>query len=362
VAEIDKESKTHEPTPRRREQAREKGQVPRSKEINTVAILLGGLLAGVWALPAVLGRYGHDLGAWLAVVGRLEIDAQTVPVVLARLATEVGLLSAPFVGAALVAGVGAHLSQGGFSVNAERLAPNFARVDPFAGLARILSADGLVTLVKAVLKLVVVGTIAYRVAVAAEEGAEALVSFSIPDILAFIGSGVRSTVGWVLLALVVLAALDYAWERHRSEQKLRMTPQEVKDELRASEGDVKIKRRFRKFHQELSKNRMLAEVPHADVVITNPVHVAVALRYVAELMGAPRVVAKGADEVAAQIKDIARRAGVPIVERRALARALFRSVKIGQEVPSALYRAVAEVLAYVYSLARRGLAANRVSA
>jgi flagellar biosynthetic protein FlhB len=222
-----------------------------------------------------------------------------------------------------------------------------------AGLKRILSAEGLMALVKALVKLLAVGYVAYRIVLRTAAGAEGLVALAVPDLVVFIGAGVRDTVLCIGAALLVLAAIDYGWEYYRSEQKLRMTRQEVEDEQRATEGDAKIKRRFRKFHYELTKNRMLAEVPTADVVLTNPVHVAVALRYVADVMRAPQVVAKGAGEVAEQIKAAARRAGVPIVERRALARALFRSVKIGQEIPAALYRAVAEVLAYIYSLQRR---------
>jgi flagellar biosynthetic protein FlhB len=361
MAEGDKESRTHAPTPRRRQQARERGQVPRSREIDTVAVLLAGLAVGLWVVPALLARYGGQLRGWIALAGSVEVTPGTVPLLFRRAAAEVVTLAWPLLATAIVAGVAAQVSQGGVVLRAERLAPDLSRLDPLAGFRRLVSAHGLVTLVKAALKLFVIGGVAAAVVLRAEDGVEALVTMPLPDILAFLGAGVRATVGWVVLALLVVAALDYGWEYYRSEQRLRMTRQEVDDDLRASEGDVKIKRRFRKFHYELTKNRMLAEVPNADVVLTNPVHVAVALRYVADLMRAPIVIAKGADEVAEQIKTIARGAGVPIVERRALARALFRSVKIGQEVPVALYRAVAEVLAYIYSLGRSRPAAGGVA-
>jgi flagellar biosynthetic protein FlhB len=152
------------------------------------------------------------------------------------------------------------------------------------------------------------------------------------------------------LALGALGALDFLWQRWRHEQSLKMSRHEVKEEQKQAEGDPQIKMRFKRAHREVAKRRMLAEVKRADVVLTNPIHVAVALRYRAQEMGAPRVVAKGAGELAAKIKDEARQAGVPIVERRALARALFKSVALGAEIPPALYRAVAEILAYIYSL------------
>jgi len=353
VAEIDKENRSHPPSARRRTEARERGQVPRSREITTAVVILAGLAAGMWFVPALIDRYRELLGRWIALAATLEITEATVPLVLRRMVIDGAILASPLVGAAAVAGVGAHLSQGGLVVRMDRLMPNLERVNPLAGLKRMVSAEAIAGLGKAVVKLLVVGYVAYRIVLRAGAGAEALVALGIPDLVRFIGAGIRDTVLFVGAALLALAAIDYGYEYYRVEQSLKMTRQELEDEQRATEGDVKIKRRFRKFHYELTKNRMLAEVPTADVVLTNPIHVAVALRYVADLMGAPRVVAKGAGEVAEQIKVAARRAGVPIVERRALARALFRSVKIGQEIPAALYRAVAEVLAYIYSLQRR---------
>jgi flagellar biosynthetic protein FlhB len=169
-------------------------------------------------------------------------------------------------------------------------------------------------------------------------------------LLDFTGAAIADLLLVMALALGALGALDYLWQRRRHEQSLKMSRHEVKEEQKETEGDPQTRMRFRRAHREVAKRRMLAEVRRADVVLTNPIHVAVALRYRADEMLAPRVVAKGAGELAAKIKDEARRAGVPIVERRALARALFRSVALGAEIPPALYRAVAEILAYIYSL------------
>lgn len=352
MADVEKDSRTHEPTPRRLAEARQQGEVARSREVNTAAVLVATLVVGLWAVPTLLARHRLNVGAWISHAGSLEVSVATMPLIFRRMAEEVAVLSLPLVLTALAAGVGAQLYQGGLILRVEKLAPDLTRLNPLQGLKRIVSVDGLVTLLKSVIKLAVVGYVAYRVVLRSGEGLEELVALSVPEILAVIGRAVRETVMWIVAALVVVAALDYTYEYYRVQQKLKMTRQEVQDELKATEGDVKVKRRFRKFHYQLTKNRMLAEVPMADVVLTNPVHVAVALRYAADVMRAPCVVAKGAGEVAEQIKAIARKAGVPIVERRVLARALFRSVKIGQEIPAALYRAVAEVLAYIYSLQR----------
>jgi len=173
------------------------------------------------------------------------------------------------------------------------------------------------------------------------------------EILAIAGSELGRIVAWAAGALSILAALDYAWQRRQHHQSLRMSKSEVKDERRQAEGDPQMKQRVRRAYQQIAKRRMLDEVPRADVVVTNPVHLAVALRYAPGQMGAPVVVAKGAEHVAARIKEIARASGVPILERRALARALFRAVPIGGEIPGTLYRAVAEILAYIYALQTR---------
>jgi flagellar biosynthetic protein FlhB len=245
------------------------------------------------------------------------------------------------------------VAQVGWSPNPELALPDPARLSPGAGFRRIVSVNGAVNLAKAVLKILVVLAIAAAVLWSVGRAAVATPDLAPLDILWFAGTGLRRLFLAMAAALAVLAGLDFAWQRWRYERSLRMTRQEVRDEQRETEGDPKVKARFRRAQREILKRRMLAEVRRADVVLTNPVHVAVALRYRAEEMGAPRVVAKGAGEVAAKIREAARGAGVPIVERRALARALYRAVALGAEVPPALYRAVAEILAYVYSVRGR---------
>jgi flagellar biosynthetic protein FlhB len=354
----DKDSRTQDPTPKRREEARREDQVPQSKDVNTVAVLLAALAVGTWAVPRFLMTHRDNIGMWFRSLASTDVTVETIGPIMNRALDQVVLFAWPVMATAALAGTAAQVAQVGFRIHPKRLQPKLSTLNPMRGLKRMFSSQGAVSLGKAALKLSFVGYVAFRVAVHAGAGAQELVSLSVPAIIDFIGAGVFQTIAWVLGALAIIAAIDFAFEYYRSETNLKMTKQQVEDEERASEGDAKIKRRFRKFHYELTKNRMLAEVPTADVVVTNPVHVAVAIRYAADSMRAPQVVAKGAGEVCQQIKAAARAAGVPIIERRALARALFRSVKIGQEIPAALYRAVAEILAYIYSLRRRSSGAG----
>jgi flagellar biosynthetic protein FlhB len=341
--------RTERATPRRREQARRKGQVPISAEVAPVAGLLAALALVSWGAGHALAEGERTLVTWLVALAGAAGDEPPWPR-LGRSLRDVGAVVVPLLLGLGTVGVGAVVAQVGWQPTPTLLVPDASRVSPGAGLRRIFSANGAVNLLKAVVKIGVVGFLAYRVL--RDTGAEAVAApdMTVPALLAFTGTGLRRLCLAMALALAVVGALDYAWQRWRHEQSLRMSRQEVKEEHRETEGNPHVRSRFRRAHREIARRRMLAEVRRADVVLTNPVHVAVALRYRAEEASAPTVLAKGAGEVAQKIKDAAREAGVPIVERRALARALYRSVPLGGQIPPALYRAVAEILAYLYSL------------
>ena len=351
--------RTERATEKRREEARQHGQVVLSPEVSPVAVLLAALALGSWGAPIALDRSRIVLAGWLAAVGPAAAHDDPAWPMVVRTLLQIGAVLGPFFIATAVVGAGAVIAQVGWSVNPELAAPDIARLSPAKGLGRIFSASGAVNLVKAVVKIAVVLGVAYRVLVKTGTEAVAAPGMTLDGILAFTGYGLRRLFVAMALALGALGFVDYRWQRWRHEQTLRMTRQEVKEEHRESDGDPQIRMRFRRAHREIARRRMLADVRGADVVLTNPVHVAVALRYRAVEMGAPRVVAKGAGELAQKIKDAARTAGIPIVERRALARALFKSVKVGAEIPQALYRAVAEILAYIYSLRPRAAAEAR---
>jgi flagellar biosynthetic protein FlhB len=342
--------RTEQATPKRREESRRKGQVAVSTEVSPVLVLLTALTLAHYGAPVALARCRLVLGRFLAAAGPAAVHDDAVAPFLVQAVLEMGGLLVPFCIAAALVGLAAMVAQVGWSLNPELALPDLGRLSPANGLKRIFSATGAMNLAKAVLKILVVLGIAYRAGRHAAQAAITTPDMPLEALLGFTGAAVSRLLLHMALALGALGALDYLWQRWRHEQSLKMSRHEVKEEQRQAEGDPQIKMRFKRAHREVAKRRMLAEVKRADVVLTNPIHVAVALRYRAEEMVAPRVVAKGAGELAAKIKDEARQAGVPIVERRALARALFRSVALGAEIPPALYRAVAEILAYIYSL------------
>ena len=345
--------RTEAPTPRHLNEARNRGQVARSHELNTVAAMLVGaaLLRGPGlSLAHDLQGLMHDsvstlptgdlTGAWL--------QAQALSVAM-RILPDLGIV----VLGLLATGLTVSVAQTGLLWASERPAFDFARLNPLKGIQRIFSGQGLIELARATLKVVVVGWVAYS-----------YLSGQITTVLTLSQVDLRSAVNqWGLLAYnlvirigaayLVLAAVDYGYQRWRLGRSLRMTKEEVKEDMKASEGDPFLRGRIRSQQRRLARQRMLSRVPQADVVITNPTHFAVALQYDRARMAAPRLVAKGASLVAQRIKDVAREHGIAIVENPPLARAIYRSVELEQEVPPDLYVAVAEVLAFVYGLKAR---------
>jgi flagellar biosynthetic protein FlhB len=352
--------RTERATPKRREEARKRGQVVLSPEVSPVAVLLAALALAWVGAPGVAATLREVVRSWLAGAGAAAIhDDSVFPAVAGTLWRVGGAMGPLFLTTALV-GTAAVVAQVGFAVHPELVLPKGERVSLASGAKRLFSLQGAANLVKAVVKIVVVLGVAYAVIGRIIGQAVATPTMAVDDILRFAGRGLAQLFGLMALALAALGLVDFLWQRWRHEQQLRMTRHELKDETKESEGDPHVRQRFRKAHREFAKRRMLVDVKGADVVLTNPIHFAVALRYRPQEMVAPRVVAKGAGELAQRIKETARAAGVPIVERRALARALYRTVAIGSEIPPALYRAVAEILAYIYALRGRPAAAGSV--
>jgi len=355
MADEDLSNKTEEPTPRRREKAREDGQVARSAEVTSATVLLTAVIAmSEWG-----GATGRDLREAMRRGLMRVASADLTPAQVGHAFYDAGgvivAATLPVILAMMLAGVVSNLAQVGVGFYPQLLMPKGSRISPGTGLQRIFSKQGLVGLLKNVVKIGLVAWVAWKV-VLSTQGRLPAVGLSSPNEILTIGaSELVRILMWVGSTLGVLAAFDYVWQRRTFQQGLRMSRQEIKDEMRQSEGDPKLRQRMKRAYRELNGNRMLSEVATADVVITNPTHFAVALRYRSDEHGAPRVVAKGVDEIAERIKQLARANGVPIVERRSLARALYRGVKVGSEIPGGLYRAVAEVLAYIY-----GLQAQRV--
>jgi len=303
--------------------------------------------AGSWIFDRLLqvigGVYGH--------LDTLRLDAVTeVNAFSVEIFKKVLLILIPFFVPILIAGMAGNIGQIGFEFHGEPMSPKLTRLNPIAGLKKLVSLRSMVEVIKSVIKILFIGGIAFGIVKNETTAMPALMQQEVVDILLFIGRVAFKIFFFVCLALIVLAFLDYAYQRWQYEQSLKMTKQEVKDERRQIEGDPKVKGRIRRVQLELARRRMMEAVPEADVVITNPVHLAVALKFDAAKMIAPTIVAKGSGYVAERIKEIARSHQVPIVENKPLAQALHKMAEIGEFIPVELYRAVAEVLAYVYRL------------
>jgi flagellar biosynthesis protein FlhB len=344
------QERTEQPTPKRLEEARRRGQVPRSPELTTAAVVL---VAGIG-----LHFFGSDVASGLR--GLMQSDlalsreqtldpAWLVPSLEASIARALAALT-PILGLTLVAALLAPLTLGGWNFSFEALVPDFTRLAPLNGLQRVFSVRSLVELGKAFAKFALVATVA--VAFLWHNTGQLLALGAEPLRVAIADAATLGSHALLALAasLAIIAGVDVPWQLWNYKQRLRMTRQEVREELREHEGSPEVKGRIRRAQQEVAKRRMMQEVPKADVVVVNPTHFAVALRYDEQRMRAPIVVAKGADEVAARIREVAVEHSVPIFEAPPLARALHRAVPIGGEIPAPLYVAMAQVLTYVYQL------------
>jgi flagellar biosynthetic protein FlhB len=257
---------------------------------------------------------------------------------------------APIVAAVMVAGVVANVGQVGFAYNLQPLAPDLTRIDPIKGFARMFSARSFMELMKSLAKVSILGCVAWTFLRNQAGTVVALGTLSQDEAARTAGDLIWQLAIRVCSVILVIASIDYIYQRQQFEKSIRMTKQEVKEEFKRSEGDPKIRGAIRQRQREMSRRRMMQDVPTSDVVITNPTHYAVALKYDSQTMAAPVVVAKGQRLVAQRIKDIARKHHVPLVENKPVARALFASAEIGDSVPVELYQAVAEILAFVYRL------------
>jgi len=345
--------RTEQATPRRRRQARERGQVARSHDLSAALVLAGALALLNLLGETVFRRLLTLMRSYLACAYEVEMSAAGAQNLLTTTLARVASVLAPLLGAVGLVAVIACLLQVGAVFSAHPLTPDLGKISPLKGFRRIFSSRSLARLATSLLKLAIVGGIGYvtlrgdldRIVGLAGAGAWEIGASTAALIFKL---GLRAA-----LALVLLGLADYGFQRWQHERNLRMTRHELREEFKELEGDPYARARRRRIQRQLALQRMMHDVPRADVVITNPTDLAVALRYDARTMEAPRVVAKGAGYLAQRIREIAIRFRIPIVERRPLAQALYRTVEVGDQIPSNLYKAVAEVLAYVYQLNRR---------
>jgi len=345
--------KTEAPTPRRRLEAREQGNIARSHDLSSAVMLLGMLLMLNWYGQGIVQALRGIMDRMLGPSSMRDFDAMTAVRGFCGALVQVGAAMTPlFIGAILIAVI-VNLAQVGLFFNTKRLQPNLAALNPVRGLGKMFKGPGWVQMVMNLLKLLLVGWVAYS-AVAGRVG-EIVMSQGLEFRQIFnLGASLVYAIGMrIAIVLLILAILDYVYQRFRTEKELKMTKEEVKEEMRRMEGDPKIKQRRRQIAMQATMQRLKKDVPTADVVVTNPTHYAIALKYDPTGMSAPKVVAKGQDFLALKIREIAAEAGVPILERPPLARSLYKMVDVGQEIPEQFYAAVAEILAYVYELTGR---------
>jgi flagellar biosynthetic protein FlhB len=354
MAEDSNLERTEPATQKRLDDAREQGNVARSPELTSVAVL-GAALAGLWFYGA-----GATTGLARLTAQGLTLDAAAVldsGAMLTRLSsltTEALVIAAPLLGLTVVAALAAPMAVSGWSFSVSALQPKFDRISPVQGLSRMFSMRGVAELGKALLKALLIGAVSCAVLWHAKDAMLDLAGQPFEVAFAIVGRLVMVSVFSIAAVMVVIAGVDVPLQLWQHAKGLRMTKEEVKREGKEAEGDPHVKAAMRAQQRAMARKRMMADVPKADVVVTNPTHYAVALRY-AENMQAPIVVAKGADLIAATIRGIAESHNVPILEAPPLARALFKHTEIGQQIHEQLYTAVAEVLAYVFQLRSGGL-------
>ncbi|XLX38824.1 flagellar biosynthesis protein FlhB [Ectopseudomonas mendocina] len=342
--------KSEEPTGKRLEESRKKGQIARSKELNTLAVTLTGTVALI-VFGAYMGNVLMDIMRGNFSLPRdVLMSERSMALYLLASGKEALLAVQPFLIALLIASVAGPIALGGWLFSAEALQPKASRMNPLAGLKRMFSVQALVELVKALAKFLVILAVALVVLAIDQDDLLAIANEPVEPAILHSVRVVGWSAFWLSCGLILIAAVDVPFQLWSHKQKLMMTKQEVRDEYKDTEGKPEVKGRIRQLQREMAERRMMQAVPQADVVITNPTHFAVALKYDPEKGGAPMLLAKGGDFLALKIREIAQEHQVMVLESPALARAVYYSTELDQEIPAGLYLAVAQVLAYVYQL------------
>ena len=350
MAEDSDAEKTEDASPRKLQKAREEGDIPRSREVATFAVLMTAG-AGLWITGgSLVGRLES------ALASGLTLDREQVynsAVLLERITNDVGgvlLACLPLAFAIMLVALAAPMLIGGFNFSSKAFMPNFMKLNPISGIGNMVSTNSLIELLKAIAKTLVVGAVAWIVIRSETDAVLGLAVEPLGTSSGHLGDLLARTFLYIVGALGVIALIDGPYQIWHYNNKHKMTRQEMIQESKESDGNPQIKGKIRQMQRQMARNRMMQNVPTADVVVTNPTHYAVALKYTDGQAGAPRVVAKGVDEVAAKIRELARENKVALLEAPALARALYKHTEIDDEIPETLYSAVAEVLAYVFQV------------
>lgn len=343
------EEKTEQPTAKKLKDARQKGQIVQSKDFNSVVSLLAVFVAlsGMWTF------FADKIFAFFFSAAESISTPEVAPVLFIDSLKFILELSLPLLAVALVTGLIASYAQVGFLFTAEPLKPQFSRINPLKGLKNIFSSRALAELVKSVAKAALILYVCYLYIDGRMTEIAMTVKMDAPSIIYLLWDILFNVIIRCSVILFLIAVFDYEFKRRKNKKELMMTKQEVKQEYKQSEGDPQLKGKIKEKQRQMAMSRMMQQVPKADVIITNPTHFAVALEYDSSRSDAPIVIAKGQDLVAQNIKRIASEHGIPLVENPVLARTIYRTIDIGEKISPDLYEAVAEILAYVYSIKER---------
>ena len=351
MADNNKDQKTEEPTSKRVTDTEKKGNFAHSKEINSSFILLAALLGFM-----ILGEQStrNVMGSWTDMFAEswaLQMTPEELYKVTANAMQAFVKIVGPFLIIIMLAGVMSNLLQiGGLRFSSHPLVPKFNKLNPLAGFGRIFSKNSVMELFKSLFKVGIISVISYYVIKSHWKEIPPLMGFGVGQVLSFMGFVALEIIFNVLLVMIFLSLLDFTFQKFTYLENLRMTKQEVKEERKESDGNPQVKQRIRTVQMQMARKRMMSAVPEADVIVTNPTHISIAIKYDTENFAAPLVVAKGVGPIAMRIREIAKENGIPLVEDKPLARTLNKTVEVGQMIPASLYKAVAEILAYVYKL------------
>ena len=354
MAEQQGQEKTEAPTEKKRRESREEGQVAFSRELPSAALLAGILLTLIATSPLILDAFREMTTQIFREMSKAdELSIGSLYDLSGEIFSTLLPAFAPFAAIIVLVGILASVLQVGVHITLKAIAPKFNKISPLTGLKRLFSTQSLADFLKSMAKLIIVGIVGYITYMDKITELNGL-SVATPEaILEYNFTVVAEVSGKIVLALVAIAIFDYLYQRWHHEKQLMMTKQEVKEETKQTEGDPQLKARIRQIQREMSNARMMQEVPKADALIVNPTHFSVAILYDRDVMEAPEVTAKGTDHMALRMRTVARENSVPILERPELARDLYANVEIGETIPERFYKAIAEILAFVYRLRRR---------
>jgi len=349
----DDDQRTEDPTGKRLTEAREQGQLAISREASTWVLFIGIIIVVAGLAPTMAVRLVNTLRVFLEMPQAISLDGNGLQALLAGTLKQVGLATVVVFAVLFASAVLGTMLQTGFFASLESIHPQFNRISPATGLKRLFSSNAIVDLLKSFGKLVVLGGVVFLTLWPVMLSLPASGGHDLMDIVAYLHHEAVHLIIMVVVAFTLIAILDLIYQRHQYIKGLRMTKAEVKDEFKQQEGDPVIKARLRNIRVEKARKRMMAQVPKADVVITNPTHYAVALQYDGGSMAAPVVLAKGVNLIAERIRELADEHKIPLVSNPPLARALYETVELDQEIPTQHYRAVAEVISFVYKLKKK---------